>query len=175
MGLLSSLLLDSSLCLGIQQAGLPASSWKAPHCGPTQKDFYSTAEACTAIAETNTSWGQRRGETAQHSPSQSQAATELRQGGSFSRLFSSIQQGEKHEKETAFYSCKESGWQRHNYVWGCTAFGALMNCEMFQKANSYWQWLHMKKGWHKGWENREYCLTQTTVLKYLKFSLSSGE
>lgn len=50
-----------------------------------------------------------------------------------------------------------------------------MNCEMFQKADSYWQWLRLEKGWHKGWENKKYGLTQATILKCLKSTLSSGE
>jgi len=50
-----------------------------------------------------------------------------------------------------------------------------MNGEMFQRANSYWQWLRMEKDWHIRQENRKYCLTQTTILKCLKFTVPAGK
>lgn len=144
--------------------------------GPAQKDFYSTAQVCTAIAGTTTD------RPAQHTTSHPQAAPESRQGDSpllptsaLAGCSAPFSKGKSTKKQLSAAARSLAGSLQLSYVWGRTAFGALTNCEMFQKANSYWQWPRMEKRWHTGQENTECCLTQTTILKYLKLTHSAGE
>lgn len=141
----------SSLRLGIHPAGLPARNWKAPHWGPAQKDFYSTAEDCAAIAGTTTGWAEERGRqlSTQH---RTPGCSGIKGGGGRQSSFPAsalagclvpFSKAQSMKKQLSAAARSLAGSKQLHYVWRCTAFRALMNWQRFQKANSDssgWGW-----------------------------------